>query len=69
MQGRPIWGTGDRKMTIIGRDDGWRRCRTKSEAEVEVFGRQHLVCKEHRRQVSLLKRDGSPLLKQIRWAA
>ena len=66
-QGRPIWGTGEKKMTIVGRDDGWRPCRTESEGEVKLFGRQYLVCKEHKRQIELLKRDNSPLLGKIRW--
>lgn len=67
--GRPIWGTGDEKAIIKKYDNGWRRCSSKSEGEVTISGRLHLVCKEHKRQVILLLlRRNTALLEQIRWA-
>ena len=67
--GRKIWGKGEQKSEIIGTDDGWRRCTAKTDGEVRVLGRLHLVCDEHKRQIELLQRDHSPLLTKVRWAA
>jgi hypothetical protein len=67
-QGRPIWGTGARKADITGYHDGWTPCTTKTRREVEVDGRQRLVCELHELQVDRLR--GRPeLLQKLRWRA